>query len=64
MYELASVLEVPASFFFEGLTATGTAGDNAALAPAEAGRLAYFYQLISNRDVRSSVRALVRTLAG
>jgi transcriptional regulator with XRE-family HTH domain len=68
LYELASVLDVPASFFFEGLAHTERAGDTrlaglSLLATAEAQRLILSYWKIDKTSVRKHVRDLIQSLS-
>ena len=68
LYELASVLGVPPSFFFEGLVRTERSGGASAtglslLATTEAQRLILSYWKIDKTSVRKHVRDLIQSLS-
>lgn len=67
LYELASALNVPVGFFFEGLPRAARAGVDAEalglLATTEAQRLVLSYWRIGDGAVRKHVRDLVQSLA-
>ena len=68
LYELASVLGVPVSFFFEGLARSGRSGAAnfaglSLLATAEAQRLILSYWKIGTPSVRKHVRDLIQSLS-
>lgn len=68
LYELAAVLRVPASFFFEGLARSEKSGGAnfaglSLLATAEAQRLILSYWKIDKSSVRKHVRDLIQSLS-
>jgi transcriptional regulator with XRE-family HTH domain len=67
LYELASALGVPVTFFFEGLAASerarGYPETLSLLATTEAQRLILSYWKISKGTVRKNVRDLIQSLA-
>ena len=68
LYELASVLRVPVSFFFEGLSRSERSGGTnfaglTLLSTAEAQRLILSYWKIDKVRVRKHVRDLIQSLS-
>jgi transcriptional regulator with XRE-family HTH domain len=68
LYELASVLGVQASYFFEGLARAERSGSTSLaglslLATAEAQRLVLSYWKIDRTSVRKHVRDLIQSLS-